>query len=81
MTYKFFPHTEEDVAQMLEKIGVKSLDDLYQEIPEEVRFKGDYQLPESKSELEIRQFFNELGAKNKQLTCFAGAGVYDRYYP
>lgn len=81
MTYKFFPHTEEDVAQMLEKIGVKSLDDLYQEIPEEVRFKGEYKLPEAKSELEIRQFFNELGAKNKQLTCFAGAGVYDRYYP
>lgn len=81
MTYKYFPHTEEDVAQMLDKIGAKSLDDLFTEIPEEIRFREEYDLPEAKSELEIRAFFNALGAKNRQLTCFAGAGVYDHYTP
>ncbi len=81
MSYKFFPHTEEDIAQMLERIGVTSLDDLFSEIPESIRFQRDYDLPEAKSELEIRQFFNELGNKNKQLTCFTGAGVYDHYTP
>lgn len=81
MTYKYFPHTEEDLRQMLDKIGVESLDCLYQEIPEAIRFRGDYDLPGAKSEMEVRQIFNGLGGKNRQLTCFAGAGVYDHYTP
>lgn len=81
MEYKFFPHTNENVAQMLEKIGVKSLDELFSDIPENIRFRKDFQLPNAKSEIEIRQYFNQLAAKNKQLICFAGAGVYDHYTP
>ena len=79
MQYKFFPHTEEDLKEMLAKAGVSSLDGLYAEVPESIRFKGEYDLPEAKSELEIRQFFGKLGKKNKQLVCFAGAGTYDHY--
>ena len=81
MQYKFFPHTEEDLKEMLAKVGVSSLDGLYAEVPESIRFKGEYDLPEAKSELEIRQFFGKLGKKNKQLVCFAGAGTYDHYTP
>ena len=81
MTYKFFPHTEEDLREMLAKASVSSLDGLYAEVPESIRFKGDYDLPEAKSELEIRQWFKALGEKNTQLTCFAGAGTYDHYTP
>lgn len=81
MTYKYFPHTEADIEAMLGKVGVKSLDDLYAEVPDSIRFKGDYNLPEEKSEMEIREFFDALGKENKQLTCFAGAGVYDHYTP
>lgn len=81
MAYKYFPHTETDIRQMLDKIGVKTLDDLYADVPECVRFRREYNLPEAKSELEIRAWFSRLGAKNKQLTCFAGAGVYDHYTP
>ena len=81
MTYKFFPHTEEDLKEMLAKAGVSSLEELYAEVPESIRFKGDYDLPEAMSELEIRQFFNELAKENKQLVCFAGAGTYDHYTP
>ncbi|HIV85004.1 MAG TPA: aminomethyl-transferring glycine dehydrogenase subunit GcvPA [Candidatus Prevotella intestinigallinarum] len=79
--YKYFPHTEADIKGMLEHIGIKSIDELYAEVPEQVRQKKDYDLPEAKSELEIRQFFAGLAAKNKQLTCFAGAGAYDHYTP
>lgn len=79
--YKYFPHTEADIKGMLEQIGIKSIDELYAEVPEQVRLKKDYDLPEAKSELEIRQFFAGLAAKNKQLTCFAGAGAYDHYTP
>ena len=66
---------------MLEKVGVKSLDELYAQIPESILFKGSYELPRSASELELRQAFENLGQKNKQLTCFAGMGVYDHYTP
>ena len=79
--YKYFPHTEADIKGMLEHIGIKSIDELYAGVPEQVRLKKDYDLPEAKSELEIRQFFAGLAAKNKQLTCFAGAGAYDHYTP
>lgn len=81
MTYKYFPHTADDLQAMLEKVGVKSLDDLYAEIPDEIRFRGDYQLPEQMSELEVRRLFEQLGSQNKQLVCFGGAGVYDHYTP
>ncbi len=81
MNYKYFPHTQEDIEQMLGRIGVKSLGDLYSEIPDNILFNGDYDLPESKSEIEIRSFFDKLCKKNSLLTCFAGAGVYDHYTP
>ena len=66
---------------MLERIGVATVDDLYADIPEEVVFKGEYALPEGMSEIELRRFFKELGAKNRRLTVFAGGGAYDHYSP
>jgi glycine dehydrogenase subunit 1 len=81
MNYKYFPHTSEDIQQMLDKSGLKSLDSLFAEIPDSIRFKGDYHLPEAMSEMEIRDLFETLGLMNDQLTCFAGAGVYDHYTP
>ena len=50
--FKYFPHTPSDIQAMLQKVGVGSLDDLYAEVPEQIRFRGDYQLPEEMSELE-----------------------------
>ena len=79
--YKYFPHTEADLQAMMAKVGINSLDDLYAEVPSEVRFRGDYQLPSAMSELEVRQLFEQLGSQNQLLTCFAGAGVYDHYTP
>ena len=81
MSYKYFPHTEDDLRAMLQKVGVASMDDLYAEVPASIRFQGDYQLPSEMSELEVRQLFEKLGTQNQTLTCFAGAGVYDHYTP
>ena len=81
MNYKYFPHTEDDLKTMLGKVGVKSLDELYAQIPESIRFRGDYELPLGAGELEVRQVFEKLGSEIKQLTCFAGLGVYDHYTP
>ena len=79
--YKYFPHTDEDLKVMLERVGVESLDALYADIPESIRFRGDYELPSEMSEMEVRELFETLGAENQQLTCFAGMGVYDHYTP
>jgi glycine dehydrogenase subunit 1 len=79
--YKYFPHTQEDLRAMMEKAGVKDLDGLYAQIPENIRFRGDYQIPSEMSEMEVRQLFEKLGSQNSQLTCFAGYGVYDHYTP
>lgn len=79
--FKYFPHTESDLQAMLSTVGVRSLDDLSAEVPDAVRFRGDYQLPEQMSEQEVRQLFDQLGSQNHPLTCFAGAGVYDHYTP
>ena len=79
--YKFFPHTDADLHAMFLQIGIDKLDDLYAQIPESIRFRGDYKLPSEMSEIEVRQLFEKLGSQNKQLTCFAGFGVYDHYMP
>lgn len=79
--FKYFPHTEEEIQEMLKVAGVKSLDDLYSDVPESIRFKGEYDIPEAKSELEIRELLENYGMLNDQLISFAGAGVYDHYIP
>lgn len=75
------PHTEEDIRVMLDKIGVNSIDDLYSDVPQEVIFKEEYDIPSAMSEIELRKHFEELGKKNQKLTIFAGGGVYDHYSP
>ena len=79
--YKYFPHTDNDLKAMLERVGVDSMDALYAQIPENIRFRGDYKIPSEMSEMEVRQLFEKLGSLNKRLTCFAGMGVYDHYTP
>ena len=78
---KYFPHTEADLKVMMERVGVSSLDELFAYIPDSIRFKDDYAIPSAMSELEVRQLFERLGSQNRQLTCFAGNGVYDHYTP
>lgn len=81
MNFKFFPQTKEEIEQMLKQAGMNSLDDLYADVPEQIRFRGEYDLPDSMSETEIRSLFEKLGEKNRRLTVFAGAGCYDHYTP
>ncbi len=79
--YKYFPHTQQDIDTMLSKVGVKSLSDLFAEVPEQIRFQGDYDLPSAQSELEVRRTMENLCGKNQVMTVFAGGGVYDHYTP
>lgn len=79
--HPFFPQTSDDIKHMLDVIGIESVDDLYKDVPDNVRLKKNYDLPSSQSEIEIRRKLAEFGKLNKQLVCFAGAGAYDHYTP
>lgn len=81
MGFAYFPHTDDDIRAMLEKIGVKEIDDLYADVPQDVIFKGEYDLPDAMSEMEVRRFFESLDRKNRRLTVMCGAGAYDHYAP
>ncbi len=83
MNYKYFPHTEEDLQEMLKAAGAKTVHDLFADVPEAARFKREYELPEALSETDLRLFFEQLTAPDntRQLVCFAGAGCYDHYAP
>lgn len=81
MSYKFFPHTEDDIHAMLQLLGISSVEELYNDVPKELRLHKMLDLPSSKSEIEVRNIFHNLEKKNKTLKCFAGVGAYDHYTP
>lgn len=81
LTFSYFPHTEDDIKSMLERIGVWSLDDLYSDVPDKFIYRGEYDLPDAMSEQQVRSFFESLDKKDLHLKVFAGAGAYDHYTP
>ena len=79
--FQYFPHTDQDIRAMLDRIGVSSLDDLYADVPQDCLYKGEYDLPSAMTEQQVRDYFEGLAAKNPKLKVFAGAGAYDHYTP
>jgi glycine dehydrogenase subunit 1 len=84
MKHRYLPMTEQDKQEMLKAIGVSSIDELFEDIPERVRFKGEYNIKKAKSEPELMKELSKMAAKNADLktnVSFLGAGVYDHYIP
>ncbi|HEY9071652.1 MAG TPA: aminomethyl-transferring glycine dehydrogenase subunit GcvPA [Candidatus Ozemobacteraceae bacterium] len=80
----YLPHTQAEVKAMLEAIGVKSIDDLFSEIPAGLRLNRPLDLPDGLSEAEVVDEMNDLAQMNygaNELLCFLGAGIYDHYIP
>ncbi len=80
----YIPHTEKDVEAMLATIGVSSIDELFQEIPDNLLIKGDLNIPSSMDERQLFNHMQRLSEKNLDLsrtTCFLGAGIYDKFSP
>ncbi len=77
----YLPQTQADVQAMLDRIGVKKLEDLYSDVPAQFLHKGAYALPDALSEQEIRDYFASLEAMNTRLKVFVGQGAYDHYTP
>src|SRR5574344_1583484 len=80
-SFCYFPQTDGDIRLMLERIGAKSLDDLYSDVPSDFIFKGEYDLPSARSEQEVMDFFENLASRNSRLKVFVGQGAYDHYTP
>lgn len=78
---KYLPHSPQDIEEMLAVVGVKSLDELYAEVPEELKLHRTLNIPKAKSEIEVRRIIGDLAARNARLVPFAGAGAYDHYTP
>src|SRR6478735_4224183 len=84
MLHRYLPMTEQDQQQMLAAIGVSSVDDLFSDIPQRVRFQGEYNIKKAASEPQLLKELNSMAAKNahlKDYASFLGAGVYDHYMP
>ena len=78
----YVPNTKEQRLDMLKAIGLSSMEDLFVDIPQEVRLKGELEIPQGKSELEVKREMEDLAGKNRVFrTIFRGAGAYRHYIP
>jgi len=80
----YVPHTNEDRSEMLKAIGISGIEELFSDIPSEVKLDRKLDLPPPMSELELRKYLSELAGKNTttdDMVSFLGAGVYDHYVP
>lgn len=78
---KYLPHTQADLQAMLRVVGAASLDELYAEVPDELKFKGELAIPSAQSEIAVRRNLTAMAELNDPLIPFAGAGAYDHYTP
>ncbi len=77
----FIPHTEQDVKEMLEVVGVKSIDDLFDEFPEALRHASLEAVPSGVSEMELGRQMRERAQQDGGMLCFIGAGAYEHHIP
>ena len=77
----FIPHTEEDISEMLATIGARSTEDLFSEIPQELREVDLSEIPAGISEMELTRLMLGRAKENSSLSCFIGAGAYEHHIP
>jgi glycine dehydrogenase subunit 1 len=77
----FIPHTDADVKAMLAAIGAKTIDQLFDEIPEALRAGRLTQVPEGLSEMDVSRLMNQRAAQDGSYLNFLGAGAYEHHIP
>jgi len=77
----FVPHTEADIAAMLGAIGVTAIDDLFDEIPAELRVGELSAIPTGLTEMDIARLMQARARADGEPACFIGAGAYDHHIP
>ncbi|PZX07240.1 glycine cleavage system pyridoxal-binding protein P [Psychrobacillus insolitus] len=84
MKHRYLPMTEQDQKEMLGVIGISAIDELFADIPEKVRFTGEYNIKPAKAESALLKELSALADKNadsRKYASFLGAGVYDHFKP
>ena len=82
--FPYIPNSRKDERKMLDRIGIEHVDELFRDIPNEVKLNRRLNLEAPKSELEVTRLMGGLAAQNQSaddLVCFLGAGAYDHYIP
>ncbi len=79
--HKYLPHTKSDIKDMLDTIGAPSLEHLFHNIPDNLKLKKRYDIPESYSDIAITTHMHKLAGKNDLLDIYRGYGAYDHYTP
>jgi len=77
----FIPHTEDDIRGMLERIGVAAIDDLFDEIPTDLRAPPLQGIPPGLNEMEITRLMQDRAARDGLPLNFIGAGAYEHHIP
>lgn len=79
----YISHSDAERAEMLDSLGLKSVEELFEVVPRHVRFP-ELKLPKALSELEVTRLMSEIGGQNTNVLshpCFLGAGAYRHYVP
>ena len=77
----FNPHTPKDVSDMLAAIGAKSIDELFDEIPKELRIESLAGIPDALNEMQIGRLMSARAAQDGTPLNFIGAGAYEHHIP
>ncbi len=77
----FIPHTEQDIKEMLETIGIRDIESLFDEIPNSLRQVNLDQVPAGISEMALGRLMRERAEQDSHLLCFIGAGAYEHHIP
>jgi glycine dehydrogenase subunit 1 len=83
-TYRYLPDTEQDQKEMLDLLNVSSIDELFEDIPAEIRLEGELNIPAAVPEPLLMKKMQQLSSQNKNANnypMFLGAGTYDHYIP
>lgn len=84
MKFRYLPMTDTDQQEMLQEIGIKAVDELFADIPEKLRFKGEMKIDKALNEVELTRYMMGLANKNAntlEYSSFLGAGAYEHYMP
>ena len=81
---RYLPHNDEDIKNMLLEIGVKTVDELYSDVPSKVIKNVKFNLSDHMSEIDVERYMNNLSKKNvaaNEVPFFIGGGAYHHHFP
>ena len=79
--HKYQPQTKNNIKEMLDKIGAKNKDELFQSIPKSIKNRFTFNLPQKMDDIKLTKHMEKLSKLNNQVISFQGNGAFDHYVP